>query len=353
MKKRKKKAMNKQPLKHNLALLRETKPRQRYIEGENLLEWRERAKEKLSELLGLDSFTPCEEKFNIEYKRETDSYTEYRFTRQSEEGYFFPAVLRIPKGDTRYMRNGKLPLIICLQGHSTGMHISLGEPKHEGDEQSISGGDRDFAVRAIGEGYAALALEQRCFGECGGREDGEPNCHISSHTALMLGRTTLGERVWDVSRVIDTVTEYFREIDPERICLMGNSGGGTATAYAAALDERIKMAMPSCAVCTWDRSIAIMEHCSCNFVPNIAKYFDMGDLCAMTAPRGLVIVNGKNDDIFLRDGVTECYSVAKAVYTAHGTPDRIAQVEGEGGHRFYADIGWAAFKRIAEDVFAE
>ena len=59
---------------------------------------------------------------------------------------------------------------------------------------------------------------------------------------------------------------------------MGNSGGGTATYYAACLDERISLAMPSCAVCSWDQSIAVKRHCACNYVPYIANYFDMGDM---------------------------------------------------------------------------
>ena len=61
--------------------------------------------------------------------------------------------------------------------------------------------------------------------------------------------------------------------------LMGNSGGGTATVYTAAIDERISIAVPSCAVCTYKHSIAAMRHCVCNFVPNIADYFDMGGIC--------------------------------------------------------------------------
>ena len=110
------------------------------------------------------------------------------------------------------------------------MHISLGRPKYPGDEDSIKGGDRDFCVRAVKEGFAAIAVEQRNFGECGAEETGRPRCYESTLTALLMGRTTIGERVWDVSRLIDLLESDFSDkVDLENICCMGNSGGGTAT----------------------------------------------------------------------------------------------------------------------------
>jgi flagellar biosynthesis protein FlhA len=95
--------------------------------------------------------------------------------------------------------------------------------------------------------------------------------------ALLAGRTLIGERCWDVSRAIDLALTY-DEIDPDRIICTGQSGGGTATYYAACMDDRIAVAMPCCGICTFKDSIGKVPHCVCNFVPNIAKYMDMGDM---------------------------------------------------------------------------
>jgi len=250
--------------------------------------------------------------------------------------------MRVPKGI-----EGKMPVMICLQGHSTGMHISLGTPIFERDFASIAGGDRDFVVRGVKEGFISVAVEQRNFGECGGHpEKGVPMCHVSSMSAIINGRTTIGERIHDVSCVIDALIENFDFVDADNINLMGNSGGGTATYYAACLEERIKLAMPSCAVCTYKHSIAAMEHCVCNFIPNIANYFDMGDLAGMIAPRKLVVVNGRQDDIFPDEGVRESFEIIKKMYEAAGVPDNCALVTGEGGHRFYADDAWPVAKEL-------
>ena len=153
-------------------------------------------------------------------------------------------------------------------------------------------------------------------------------------------RTTIAERVTDISCAIDAIEEHFPALDADNIVVMGHSGGGTATFYAACLEPRIKLAVASCAVCTYKDSIAAMHHCVCNFIPNIAKYFDMGDLGGLIAPRKLIVVNGEVDNIFPKCGVDESYEIIEKLYAAAGAPDNCAHVMGNGGHRFYADPVW-------------
>jgi len=340
--------MNFSPMLKNYEIVKGITPSLRYDGKSDFAEWQKAAKAKLSELLGMDKFEKCDPEFNIEYKEECDGYTEYRFTIQSEPGYYFPSVLRVPH-DKKYEKNGKLPLIICLQGHANGFHISLGKPILEGDEDDINSGDRDFCVRAIKEGYAALAVEQRNFGECTGLETLGTNCYQSSMRAMLTGRTTIGERVWDISRVIDACLDNFEIVDPDRILLMGNSGGGTATYYTACLEERICLAMPSCAVCSFKESIAKMRHCACNYVPYIANYFDMGDLGGMIAPRKLIVVHGVKDHGFLKPGVDESYEIIEKLYEAADVPENCEIVAGPEGHRFYADLSWPVLHRMMND----
>ena len=300
----------------------------------NLKEWQPEAREKLKELLGLEKFTKVLPETDIEYKKKIDGATEIRFTYKTEDNYRVPCHLLLPDG----VENP--PVMICLQGHSKGMHISLARPKYEGDENTIAGGDRDFCIRAIKEGFAAIALEQRNFGECGGTEEG-PQCFSPAMTTLLMGRTTIGERVWDVSRLIDVLENEFSDmIDINNICCMGNSGGGTATVYTAALEDRIKLAMPSCAMCTFKDSIGAMRHCACNYVPHIAEFFDMGDLMAMAYPKPFVQVSGMEDKIFPVAHAEEMFNFGKKAYEEMGDADKCVFVPGNGGHRFYADDAW-------------
>ncbi len=332
-------------------LLDEVVPSMRYDGEEDFFAWQQKARAKLWELLGLDYFEACDLDFKVEFVTETDDYNEVRFSFQSEPGYYVPAHLLIPKK----LKGKKLIPMICLQGHSKGMHISLARPKYQGDEDSIAGGDRDFAFHAMKNGYCPVVMEQRYFGECGGDAEGvgcntvlrhgiEKN--LSVMPSLLMGRCAIGERVWDIMRMIDTLTEHFPALDAESITCMGNSGGGTATFYAACVDERIKAAMPSCAVATYKNSIGNKHHCVCNYIPGIARYFDMGDLSGLIAPRKLVQVNGRDDGIFPLSSAQECFAITEKLYKAAGCPGNAALVVGEGKHRFYAEPGFKKFNEL-------
>lgn len=310
-------------------------PKMRYDEKQDFFEWQKKAEQKLRVLLGMDKLERCDDCLEIEYDVMRDDFREIRFTFQSEPGYFVPCHLLIPKTLTE-----SAPVVICLQGHSTGMHISLGRYKYENDNNLIEDGSRLFALQAVEHGLCALTIEQRGFGECGGKGKDGPNCHISSAAALLIGRTTVGERVWDVSRSIDILEKHFSQADISQLICMGNSGGGTTTFYAACIDKRIQIAVPSCSVCSFDDSIIAMEHCICNFVPNIRLSFDMGDLAGLIAPRKLILVCGNQDPIFPLKGVVKSYEVIQKLFQKAGTGDNCSLIIGEGAHRFYPEDTW-------------
>ena len=326
----------------NGQLMQEVQPALRWQEGEDVLAWQAKAREKLMELLGWPLESCDDNKFCIEWTKEDDpTCVEIRFLFESEPGVEVPCHLLLPKA----AKEDKLPLFICLQGHGTGMHISLGRTKFPGDEEDFEG-DRDFGRQVIARGCPALAIEQRAMGERGSREDGSPNCTHPAMQAIMLGRTIIGERCWDVSRTIDVVEANFPMIDMGRICVMGNSGGGTTCIYAAALDTRIAAVMPSCSLCGYYASIGAMQHCCCNYIPGIMKWFDMGDLAAMAAPRAYVAVNGVTDASFPIESAKEQVQIARRVYEALGAPDKLAHVIGPEGHRFYAAQAWPVFEQM-------
>ena len=309
--------------------------------------WKEKVQKTFLELLGDE---PEKVPLNtvVEWEKETDTFIERRIIFDTEPEASVPCHLLIPKsGKAPY------PVVICLQGHATGMHISLGRPKFQGDEETIFSGDRDFALQIIKEGYAALVLEQRGFGERKCAEKGkeqyvagkDTTCEHPAMVAALLGRTMIRERAWDVSRAIDML-ETLPEIDKAHIAMMGNSGGGTATYYTAAIEPRIKVAMPSCAVCAFDHSIGIMRHCDCNYIPRMFKYFDMGEIASMIAPRPLIVVAGEKDHGFLIEGTKKVYEVISQIYKKEDAPENCKLIIGPEGHRFYADLAWPTFRQM-------
>lgn len=271
---------------------------------------------------------------------------------ESEPGVEVPCRLLLPK-NTR----GPLPVMICLQGHTTGMHISIGEVVHDRDVEDL-GGDRDFARQAVRRGYAAIAMEQRAFGL---RSDGRADCcrrtldlevnddnHTCKHTAmtaLLLGRTILGERVFDIIRACDAIAEI-DGVDADAINVMGNSGGGTVAWYAAAVEPRIKGAIVASCFCTVEKSIGAIDHCTDNYLPGMLEWFDFADIAGAIETARVAVVMGRHDPLFPHQGVDEAFAQARSIFAAQGRPDDIVFAQGEDGHRFYEDIGWSAFERV-------
>lgn len=323
----------------------ETEPSMRYDGNEDFSGWQQKAHKKLWELLALDKMVKCDDQFLIESDDQLDGYRKIRFSFQTEPGLYTPCYGLIPD-DEKNIKG----VVICLQGHSTGMHISIGEPHYEKDHNSIAGGDRDFAKRVIKEGYVAITMEQRYMGESGSDEEGSPSCLKLGRAlpTLLLGRCAIGERVWDVMRLIDVIEKHFPEYKDKNLICLGNSGGGTTTFYATCIDSRIDCGVPSCAVCTYKDSIVDLKHCPCNYIPGIGEYFDMGDIAGLAAPRKLVIVNGKTDVIFPDSGVQKTFAVAKSLFKAAGCEDNCRLVTGPEGHRFYADLAWKTINDLMD-----
>ena len=279
--------------------------------------WKEQIREKYIECLGLKEITKndCDLDIEIEEEIEFDTYTRSRYTFKSERDTIVPCYLLIPKE----RKEDKLPVMICLQGHTTGFHISIGETKYDGDDELVK--NHAHALDAVKLGFAALCIEQRGMGErTTPRKDRSwattCGCYFTALTAIMLGRSLIGERVWDVHKGIDSLSSFENKfnLNLDDITLMGTSGGGTATYYSACFDQRIKTAVSCCAVCTYKDSIALMSHCSCNYIPGIAKYMDMGELACLIAPRKLLVCNGEKDPIFLIEGTKEVCKVIKEIY---------------------------------------
>ncbi len=324
------------------AWLAEHPPQLRFRPDRPLGPWREQLEQRFRDALGLmPDRGPLE--VRVEFDRRGEWGREIRFVFTAEPGATVPCHLCLPEG----VENP--PLAVCLQGHAPGMHISLGRALSERDE-ALLGGDRDFARQAVARGLAALVLEQRCFGEREDRpefRDRKDRCTHSSLVALLLGRTMLGERCWDVWRALDALTERFADrVDLGRVVCVGNSGGGKVSYYAACLDGRIGAVIASCSVCDYAESNLVRTLCADTYLPGLLRWAEMSDLAGLIAPRPLVVVGGAQDGLFPPAAVERTYATIAAIYSAAGVPEKCRLILGDQGHRFYAAPAWAALAEL-------
>lgn len=286
---------------------------------------------------------------------ETEDLPAYRLEKvafQSEAEIYVPCHVLIPRHVSPPYR-----AVIALSGHGSGgaAHI-LGRVRDESTRQEelahIAAHNYDYAHQLACRGFMVFVIEQRGFGERmethPGMTFGDPmwrsSCRSLAFNALLVGRTLLGMRVWDVMRTLDYIETRSEETTGKVGCI-GLSGGGTTTLYAAAVEPRITAAVVSGAFSSFRSSIMSTIHCDCNYVPGILQYVEMADLAALIAPRALLIEAGTDDPIFPVGEVRIASEQVARVYQLLGAADHFDQDIFQGGHRFSGNKAFDWFAR--------
>jgi hypothetical protein len=147
-----------------------------------------------------------------------------------------------------------------------------------------------------------------------------------------------------MSRLIDWALKTL-PVDPGKIIMTGNSGGGTVTLFAAACDTRISVAIPASYFCTFTGSIGAMRHCECNYVPHIMELGEMADVAGLIAPRPFCAIQGIKDAIFPIGESRKSFNHLQQIYAAAGVPGNCELYEGPEGHRYYKAGAWPFAKK--------
>ena len=272
--------------------------------------------------------------------------TRQRGEIETEPHVTIPFWIVKPKGD------GPFPFAITPHGHDhIGHDTSAGVAHSEGHEKKIIAQDRDVAVQAAKHGFLAIAPATRGLAVDGVPDvfdrHGKRDCRSQLMHCLLAGRTAIGERVWDMQRIMDWALAR-PDVKADHLLMMGNSGGGFVTMYAAACDERIRIAVPSCSFSLLVSSEGRIYQCDCNTVPGMLQYGEMYDVVGLIAPRHLLIVNGHGDSLHDDDDVMRSSAGVKKIYEAAGVPERFDHRWGNDGHRFYKDLMWPFIRKAME-----
>lgn len=337
-------ALHLSPSVYHRNLLLANVPALGYHQGD-VRKWRTKLRRKLRQLIGDFPEKRCRLHPRQLWLRQHPLGTIEKIAFTSEPYSDIVAYVCLPKA-----ARPPYTFMICLQGHSTGMHNSIAVQQEDETQPLKVDGDRDFALGCMSRGIAALCIEQRSFGERREQLQAQVSshgCHDATMQALMLGKTLIGERVYDVDRGIDYLASR-DDADMNSIGVMGNSGGGTVSLFAAALLPRLAFAMPSCYFCTFRDSIMSIYHCMDNYIPGLLKFAEMSDIMGLFAPKPVVIVAGADDDIFPVTATRRAFKELKRIYEVCAAGDRCHLVVGKGGHRFYADNAWLVMLKEIE-----
>jgi dienelactone hydrolase len=258
---------------------------------------------------------------------EGDDYLVEKLAFESFPGYFVSALLYRPKKAA-----AALPGVLSPCGHSaTGkaadayqvLHVNLAKRGHVVlTYDPVGQGERSqFWDAARGRSRFGLGCGEHA---------------VLGNPLYLLGTSLARYRIWDGVRGLDYLTSR-PEVDPKRIGCVGNSGGGTLTAYLAALDRRIAAAAICCYVTTLPRRMA-------NRVPDdpdadpeqdvfgfVGEGIDHAGLLALCAPRPTLLGTARFD-FFPIEGARESFAEAKRLFEVAGAGDRLARAEAAEKH---------------------
>jgi Abhydrolase family len=311
--------------------------------GEDVKAWQRKLRRKLRALVGMRSRTPGALKVRSLWKRPHKLGTIEKIVFTAEPGADVMAYVCLP-----HDVEPPYDFFICVQGHSTGAHVSIAKARDDNTKVITTQGGRDFGLECMRRGLAALCIEQVGFGERREtiiKEVQSTDCHDGVLRSIMLGTTFTGQRVRDVDCGIDYLAAR-GDVNMKRIGVMGNSSGGTTSVFAAALLPRLAFAMPSCYFCSFRDSIMSIHHCSCNYVPGLMQYAEMWDVMGLFAPRPVVLVAGKEDDIFPIKAVRRAFKNLKSIYAAAGAEQNCVLTVGPAGHQFYPEQAWPKMLKL-------
>jgi dienelactone hydrolase len=267
----------------------------------------------------------------------------YHFSYMTERGVRVPGILVKPAGS-----KAKLPVIIAL--HGTG-----------GNKES----QRPFIEQMASMGFIGIAIDGRYHGERTSKGSGS----AAYREAILRAYRTreehpfLYDTVWDILRLIDYIGTR-QDADPARIGMIGFSKGGMETYLAAAVDPRIRVAVPCIGVESfrwalehdaWQSRVstfqtavdgaakdnhggnvdaALVRAFYDRVAPGIYSDFDGPAMVPLIAPRALLIINGDSDARTPRPGLMECIRATKAAYEKARAEDRFQFIlEENTGHR--------------------
>ena len=298
-----------------------------------LKDWEERKgryREELFEMLG---FSPDRQRTPLQAtvtrKTESKLFTVENLHFQSSPGIYVTGNLYVPAG-----LKEPAPAILYVCGH--------GRVKKEGISYGNKATYQHHGAWFARNGYVCLTIDTVQLGEIEG-------IHHGTYREGMWwwnsrGYTSAGAEAWNCIRALDYLQSR-PEVDGDRLGVTGRSGGGAYSWWIAALDERIKAAVPVAGIAELRNHVVdgcVEGHCDCMFMVNTYRW-DYAMVAALVAPRPLLLSNTDKDRIFPLDGVVRIHKDVARIYDLHDAGDKLGLLITEGPHKDTQQLRVPAF----------
>ena len=141
------------------------------------------------------------------------------------------------------------------------------------------------------------------------------------------------------------------EVDPKRIGVTGNSGGGNMSAFLTAVDDRPAAIAPSCYLTSWRHNIENELPCDAEQEPPgfVGAGLEMADLLIAAAPRPHLIL-GQRNDFFDPRGTVETAEEVRRFYGLLGRAENIEYFIGGYNHGYHDTNRDAMYRFFAKHL---
>jgi hypothetical protein len=238
----------------------------------SLRDWQARALELRTHILASAGLVPMPEKSALNATVfgdiVRDDYIVSRVHFESLPGFFVTGNLYRPAA------GGPFPAIVSPHGHWTYGRLE-NTPTNSGPGRAIGLARQGFVVFAYDMvGYLDSQQLPHTFG--GRREQ-------------LWGLSLAGLQLWNSIRAVDFL-ESLPYVKRDAIGATGESGGGTQTFLLAAVDDRIRVAVPVNMI-----SLHMQGGCLCENLPGLRLETNNVEIAATIAPRPMLMVSATGD----------------------------------------------------------
>lgn len=251
---------------------------------------------------------------------------------QSRPKLYVTGNLYLPK-DVK--AGAKLPTVLYVCGHS-------GRGR-DGNKAAFQHHGMWFATH----GYVCLIIDTLQLGEIAAVHHG--TYRYNRWWWQARGYTPAGVECWNGMRALDYLQSR-PEVDPDRIAVTGISGGGAATFWIAAADDRVKVAAPVSGMGDLEDYVGekvVNGHCDCMFLINTFQR-PWTQIAALIAPRPMLFENSGHDTIFPMNGNDRIRARLERLYGFYtNRTDRLFDIGvTPGGHDDKPELRLMAYRWI-------
>jgi hypothetical protein len=272
-------------------------------------EWQRGAAYLKEHILASSGLLPLPEKTPLRAQlfddRKHDDYSVAKVYFESLPGFFVTGNLYTPAG------RGPFAAVLLPHGHWTYGRLENTEVS------SIPGS----AISLARQGFVAFTYDMV------GYNDSRQLTHaFGGRRESLWGLSLAGLQLWNGIRSLDFLQSR-PEVDPERIGAAGASGGGTQTFLLAAVDERVKVAVPVNMI-----SLHMQGGCLCENPPGLRLDTNNVELAATIAPRPLLMISATGD--WTNETPRIEYPEMRKLFALAGAEDRVQTVQVDAPHNY-------------------